>query len=507
MRAHLVPERMPARHVFDMHNDVASAVPSDMSHDMSSDMSTTVWSDDPATRYASVRQRSLKLAGPLSDEDCAAQSMTDTSPLKWHLAHTTWFFETFLLEPMEVGFQPFHPSFRVLFNSYYNGIGEKHPRAQRGLLTRPSMAQVRAYRADVDRRMALLLGTVLNTASDAESFYGKVVPASTLPKLWTLLTLGLQHEQQHQELMLTDIKHLLAQSALWPAYHDAPLTPVTPLTKVAAQVAAELPPEMASAPWVSFDGGLVDIGFDGAGFCFDNELPRHREYVAPFALATRLVTNREFLDFINAGGYGNAALWLAEGWDWVRSSHLTCPLYWKMDHEGQWCEFTLQGLQRLDLERPVCHLSLFEANAYANWMDARLPTEAEWEYAAQQSPDTVGHAAQDGVAAHLHPGGHGDERNDDDGDEGEEGDEGDRAGRLAQMVGHCWQWTSSSYAPYPGYRAAAGALGEYNGKFMLNQYVLRGSSCATPPGHARASYRNFFPAGARWQFTGIRLAR
>lgn len=401
-------------------------------------------------RYDAVRRRSLALAEPLTDEDCGAQSMPDASPIKWHLAHTTWFFETFILERMEAAFVPFHPAFRVLFNSYYNGVGEKHPRAQRGLLTRPAMPQVRAYRADVDARIGRLIAGELTAEQSA--------------LLAELIALGLQHEQQHQELMLTDVKHLLAQSALLPEYLAAPL------------------PQSAAAPlaWLAFDGGLTDIGHDGDGFCFDNELPRHKQYVAPFELASRLVTNGEYLAFIAAGGYFNAALWLAEGWDWVRSQGLKSPIYWQQDEQGQWREFTLHGAQPLDLERPVTHLSLFEADAYANWAGARLPTEAEWEMAAALASIETGA---------LHPAG------------------AAGASGLQQMFGHCWQWTSSSYAPYPGFRVAPGALGEYNGKFMLNQYVLRGSSCATPDGHARASYRNFFPAGARWQFTGIRLAR
>ncbi|MET0265572.1 MAG: ergothioneine biosynthesis protein EgtB [Duganella sp.] len=404
--------------------------------------------------YAAVRAHTLALAAPLSDEDCGAQSMPDASPVKWHMAHTTWFFETFILERLEPDFAPFHPAFRVLFNSYYNGVGDKHPRAQRGLLTRPAMAQVRAYRADVDARMAYLLAQP----------HGDEVGE----QLQQLVTLGLQHEQQHQELMLTDVKHLLGQSALLPAYVDTPLS--------AAAQAGPL-------TWMAFDGGLTFIGHEGAGFCFDNELPRHQQYVAPFQLASRLVTNGEYLAFIAAGGYFNAALWLAEGWDWVRTQGLACPIYWRQDEHGVWTEFTLHGAQPLDLQRPVTHLSLFEADAYANWAGARLPTEAEWEYAAATcAPPQHGPA--------LHP-------------------EGVAApdGPLAQMFGQCWQWTSSSYAPYPGFQVAPGALGEYNGKFMLNQYVLRGSSCATPEGHARASYRNFFPAGARWQFTGLRLAR
>jgi len=397
-------------------------------------------------RYNAVRKHTLALAEPLSDEDCGAQSMPDASPIKWHLAHTTWFFETFILERMERDFAPFHPAFRILFNSYYNGIGEKHPRAQRGLLTRPGMAQVRAYRADVDARIARLAASA---------------PSADLNML---LTLGMQHEQQHQELMLTDVKHLLAQSLLRPAYMGIALP-------AAAKAALQA--------WIEFDGGLTDIGHEGESFSFDNELPRHKEYVAPFALAARLVTNGDYLDFINAGGYANAALWLAEGWDWVRTQNLRAPIYWFQDEQGAWQEFTLHGPQPLDLNRPVTHVSLFEADAYAHWAGARLPTEAEWEYAAAQAPIETGS---------LHPA-------------GAAGD------GLRQMYGHCWQWTGSSYAPYPGFAAAEGALGEYNGKFMLNQYVLRGSSSATPEGHARISYRNFFPAGARWQFTGIRLAR
>ena len=409
-----------------------------------------------ALRYAAVRRHSLAVAEPLSDEDCGAQSMPDASPVKWHLAHTTWFFETFILERMERDFVPFHPAFRVLFNSYYNGIGEKHPRAQRGLLTRPSMAQVRAYRADVDARMVRLL------------------EAGPHEELAMLVTLGMQHEQQHQELMLTDVKHLLAQSELLPAYVAQPLP--------GRQVAPAL-------EWVAFDGGLTGIGHQGDGFSFDNELPRHRQFVAPFALSSRLVTNGEYLAFMQAGGYANAALWLAEGWDWVRTQGLSAPIYWRQDEQGQWREFTLYGAQPLDLQRPVTHLSLFEADAYAHWAGARLPTEAEWEFAAAQDGSD---AAETG---HLHPA------------VAAQGEPARQRQRLRQMFGHCWQWTSSSYAPYPGFQPAAGALGEYNGKFMLNQYVLRGSSCATPGGHARASYRNFFPAGARWQFTGVRLAR
>ena len=404
----------------------------------------------PQLDFSAVRQRSLQLAEPLSSEDCCAQSMPDASPIKWHLAHTTWFFETFILEQAEEDFAPFHPAFRVLFNSYYNGVGARHPRPQRGLLTRPSLDEVRAYRLDVDRRMTQLLA--------------RRGGAPTLdPALAALVELGLQHEQQHQELMLTDLKHLLAQNPLGPAYLDDPLEPAQP---------------PAPLKWIRCEGGLAEIGHDGRGFCFDNELPRHRAYVAPFEIASRLVTNGEYLAFIEAGGYRDPGLWLAEGWDKVLAGELAHPLYWRQE-DGAWREFTLHGLLPLDPARPVTHLSLYEADAYARWCGARLPTEAEWEFAARQASIEAGR---------FHP-------------------EAASGAGLAQMFGACWQWTSSSYAPYPGYAPAPGAVGEYNGKFMVNQYVLRGSSCATPGGHARASYRNFFPAGARWQFTGVRLAR
>jgi ergothioneine biosynthesis protein EgtB len=391
--------------------------------------------------YAAVRRRTLALAEPLSAEDCCAQSMPDASPVKWHLAHTTWFFETFVLAPREAAFRAFHPAFRVLFNSYYNGVGDKHPRPRRGLLTRPGLPDVLAYRADVDRRMARLLD---ERGGDAE--------------LAGLVELGLQHEQQHQELILTDVKHLLAQNPLYPAYdaHGAADDP-GPLPEAGSN---------AGPAWIAFDGGMTEIGHAGPGFAFDNELPRHRQYLAPFALAARLTTNAEYLEFVEAGGYDDPSLWLSEGWDRVAGGDMRHPLYWVRDEQGGWMEFTLRGLAPLDPRRPVSHVSLYEADAYARWRGARLPLEAEWETAADAAGD-----------------------------------------RLAQLFGACWQWTASSYAPYPGFAPAPGALGEYNGKFMVNQYVLRGSSCATPPGHARASYRNFFPAGARWQFSGIRLAR
>ena len=399
--------------------------------------------------FGAVRARTLALAAPLSAEDCCVQSMPDASPAKWHLGHTAWFFETFVLEACEPHYRPFDDAFRVLFNSYYNAVGARHPRPQRGLLTRPGLARVLDYRADVDRRMQAVLAS---GQADA---------------LADVVALGLQHEQQHQELLLTDIKHLLSCNPLAPAYAATPLptAPAAPLT------------------WQGWAAGLVDIGHAGNGFCYDNELPRHRVYLPAYALASRLVTNGEYAAFVAAGGYADPALWLSEGWDWRMAQGREHPLYWRAGADG-WQEFTLGGLCALDAAAPVVHVSLYEADAYARWSGARLPTEAEWEHAAAQLP-VQGHFAD---ADRLHPA-------------------SSAAPGLAQMFGDAWEWTSSSYGAYPGFRTGPGAIGEYNGKFMVNQYVLRGGSCATPAGHVRASYRNFFPAAVQWQFSGIRLAR
>ena len=398
------------------------------------------------THFMNVRAQTMALIAPLSVEDCGAQSMPDASPAKWHVAHTTWFFETFILEQFEADFRSHHPAFRVLINSYYNGVGDKHLRAHRGMLTRPSHAEVLAYRTDVDNRVLALLPRQGDAAANEA--------ASECAKL---IKLGLQHEQQHQELIMTDMKHLLSMNPLNPAYSLMPAVDRAPAAGAALQ-------------WLSFDAGIVMIGHDADNFSFDNETPRHRQFVEDFSLAARLVTNGEYRTFIEEGGYVNPAFWLSEGWDWVSAHCLSQPLYWHHDSEHGWQEFTLQGMQRIDRDAALTHVSYFEADAYARWAGVRLPTEAEWETA---------------VAA----------------------DVGERAAVLSQVDDTCWQWTSSSYAQYPGYVPQPGALGEYNGKFMVNQYVLRGGSQATPAGHTRPTYRNFFPATARWQFSGIRLAR
>jgi ergothioneine biosynthesis protein EgtB len=385
---------------------------------------------DLRARFAAVRRHSLALAEPLSAEDQCVQSMPDASPTKWHLAHTTWFFEALVLGPHAPGHRPFDARFAELFNSYYESLGARHPRPQRGLLTRPSLAEVRAYRAAVDEGVQGFI-----EGCDAERW------AQAGP----LLELGLQHEQQHQELLLTDILHALSLNPLQPAMREGGPPPV---------------PD-APAGWVELPGGEVAIGHDGRGFAFDNETPRHRVRLEPFAIGRRLVTNAEFQAFVDDGGYQRSALWLSDGWAAVQAQGWRSPLHWREDG----AEFTLHGLQPRAPDAPVRHLSFYEAAAYAEWAGARLPTEFEWEAAARM-PEPP-----------------------------------------AQLFGCAWQWTRSSYDPYPRYRPWAGAVGEYNGKFMVGQIVLRGSSSATPAGHARSSYRNFFPPAARWQFSGLRLAQ
>jgi len=437
-------------------------------------------------RYLAIRERSVALAAPRSAEDCCVQSMPDASPVKWHLAHTTWFFETFILERYGRDFKPYDEAFRVLFNSYYNAVGAKHPRPQRGLLTRPALAIVLEYRHSVDQRIAQLLAAPMEAELEA------------------LMVLGMHHEQQHQELILTDIKHVLAQNPLKPAYHTPALAHMMdagihagtvsgaahPAVSATNSAQTDTPSAQARCPaWQDFDAALIEIGHVGEAFHFDNETPAHRTYVQPFQLASGLVTNREYARFIAAGGYRDPVYWLSEGWDWVCSRERKHPLYWSETAQAGWQEFTLAGLQPLDPDQPVVHVSYFEADAYARWCEARLPTEAEWEYAASRQRNVA--ASDEALATQrLQPAAR-----------------FSTNGMLAQLYGEVWQWTQSSYAPYPGFRAAAGAVGEYNGKFMVNQYVLRGSSCATPTGHSRATYRNFFPAHADWQFSGIRLAR
>jgi ergothioneine biosynthesis protein EgtB len=408
-------------------------------------------------RYRKVRAATEAVAAVLSDEDCAIQSMPDASPVKWHLAHTSWFFETFLLDASLAGYRSYDPAFRILFNSYYNAVGDKHPRPQRGLISRPSRRDVLAYRAHVDEAMQRLL--VRRDAGDAA--------------LADLIELGLQHEQQHQELILTDVLHMLSCNPLQPAY--------LPLGGAEGRAASD-----ATAPaWIEFDGGLTEIGHAGVGFSFDNERPRHREFLAPFALASRPVSNGDYLAFIGDGGYRRPELWLSEGWDWLNAGGIASPLYWRLD-AGGWRRFTLRGSLPIEAAAPVCHISLFEADAYARWAGARLPTESEWELAAVQAA-VDGSFAEDGALLPR--------------------PSTATAGALTQMFGEVWEWTQSDYAPYPGFHPAVGAIGEYNGKFMCNQYVLRGGSCVTPRSHIRATYRNFFPAAARWQFSGLRLAR
>lgn len=410
-------------------------------------------------RYRRIRAFSEALCAPLVTEDYVVQSMPDVSPAKWHLAHVSWFFETFVLRPYVDEYTVMHPEFAFLFNSYYVQAGERHTRAERGLLTRPTVETVFQYRAYVDEHMLALLDQ-LDARPDADAVAG-------------VIEIGLNHEQQHQELMVTDLKHIFSVNPLHPVYQ----------AQQEVQ-AAMMPP---AQEWIAFEEGLYEVGHTGGGFCYDNEEPRHRVFLHPFALASRLVTNGEYLAFMEDGGYTRPELWLSEGWATVEAQGWQAPLYWRRQDQ-KWHTFTLGGLRRVNPNAPVCHVSYFEADAYARWADARLATEFEWEVAAQ----TVPVEGQFADAQDFHP----------------------RplsglaeAGRLHQMYGSVWTWTQSSYAPYPGYKPAPGALGEYNGKFMCNQYVLRGGSCATSASHIRATYRNFFPAHARWQFMGIRLAK
>jgi ergothioneine biosynthesis protein EgtB len=403
-------------------------------------------------RLFATRALSTALAQPLSDEDQVVQANEDASPTKWHLAHTTWFFEAFVLKSFLEGYCVFDEVFEYCFNSYYESVGPRHPRARRGLLTRPSADEVRAYRAHVDAALARLCGRDL------------------APRAAELIELGINHEQQHQELLLTDILSLFGAEPLKPAYADA------------SPGVATL--ESVPVKWVSFDGGIFEIGHDGDGFAYDNERPRHEELVRPFKLADRCVTNSEWIAFIEHGGYETPALWLADGWATVKTQDWSAPLYWEKA-DGGYMQMSLRGFRPVDPAAPVCHVSYYEADAFARWSGHRLPTEFEWEVGAGGLP-LDGRMLGAGALRPLGAGANGN--------------------GLKQMYGDVWEWTASAYLPYPGFKAAPGAVGEYNGKFMCNQFVLRGGSCATPEGHIRRTYRNFFYPHQRWQLMGLRLA-
>lgn len=415
-------------------------------------------------RFHEVRDFTTKLCANLAPEDCVVQSMPEVSPAKWHLAHTTWFFETFMLKKWATGYQPVVPEYGYLFNSYYNAAGDMHRRDLRGLISRPTLEETLRYRASVDSSVDDLIS---NADGDLWS------------EMEPILTLGIHHEQQHQELLITDIKHVFAQNPLYPVFRER-------VGLASSQSAIGRMP-MPRPEFVNFNEATIQIGHAGPGFSYDNENPRHRALILEFGLAARLVTNGEYLNFMQDGGYRRPEFWLSLGWTTVSEQRWSAPLYW-IERDGKWSNFTLSGLRPVDPNEPVTHVSYFEADAYANWAGARLPTEFEWERAAADV-EIEGNFVEDELF-HPQP------------CVRQPADDG-----IQQMFGDVWEWTRSSYSPYPGYRAERGALGEYNGKFMCNQYVLRGGSCATSRRHIRKTYRNFFQPDKRWQFTGIRLAR
>jgi ergothioneine biosynthesis protein EgtB len=421
---------------------------------------------DLLARFHEVRNFSDRLSENLAPEDCVVQSMPEVSPTKWHLAHTTWFFETFILKKYVSGYQPEIPEYAYLFNSYYNAAGDMHRRDLRGLISRPTVDETKRYRVSIDSHIDRLLTD--------ENLFAELEP---------LITLGIHHEQQHQELLVTDIKHVFAQNPLHPVFREG--------KNDNAKV------NIAPLSLIEFDEATVEIGHDGSGFSYDNEGPRHRALVLPFSLADRLVTNGEYLEFIEDSGYSRPEFWLSLGWQTVNEQRWQAPLYWEKRGDAWW-NFTLSGFRPVDKNEPVTHLSYFEADAFANWAGARLPTEFEWEHAGAKI-DIDGNFVE---SERFHP----QALNAAPQDRSAEG-RIRRGEHLAQMFGDVWEWTRSSYSPYPGYHAGPGVLGEYNGKFMCNQYVLRGGSCATSQNHIRKTYRNFFQPDKRWQFTGIRLAR
>ena len=406
----------------------------------------------PADAYSRVRARTESLCAPLETDDYQVQSVIDASPPKWHLAHVTWFFETFLLKPYFRGYEPLDSRYERIFNSYYNTVGPFHARAQRHTLSRPTVSDVYEYRAHVDRHMTELIESC---AGEYRGAFAK------------RLTLGLSHEEQHQELLLMDIKRNFFANPLYPVYRASD---------------TEVDEKAPSMRWLDFPGGIREIGHSGSGFSFDNEQPRHKIFLRDYRLASRLTTNGEYLEFIDAGGYNRPDLWLSDGWAAVQERRWAAPLYWA-ESDRSWHEMTLGGLREVNPAEPVCHVSYYEADAYARWRGARLPLEGEWEAAAADEP-IEGNFVESGIYHPRPASGESD----------------------AQWFGDVWEWTASAYSPYPGYRPLEGALGEYNGKFMANQYVLRGGCCATPVSHTRATYRNFFYPHDRWPFTGIRLA-